>query len=112
MSTEDIKKAAVMAANQDTPVNVSFPSSWASVIAWLVGRVGAPAAMAITFAVYLGMNGDKCRTENHDLNQKVLEAFTARTVIESEHVSLLRTMQSTLAKIDEKLDRERRTSTP
>lgn len=100
-----------MAANLDTPTNVKI-ETMGGVIAWLVGRVGPTAALAIVLMVYFGWDRDKANQTNAALNNKILEAFTQRTVVETEHVSLLKAMQSTLAKIDEKLDREKRSLTP
>lgn len=92
-------------ANAQTPENVTVPKGIAGFVFWLVGQFGPTFAIFILVTIYFGYDRDRVYRDLQAQNAQVMIAFTARTTIEVEHVQLLKSMQSTLSRVDQTLDR-------
>lgn len=99
-------------ANAQTPTNVEVPKGLAGFVFWIVGQFGPTLAIFILVTIYFGYDRERVYRDLQQSNASVMTAFTARTTIEVEHVQLLRSMQSTLTRVDSALDRLAKATPP
>lgn len=95
MSTDPLTKAV----NQDTPANVEVPPGWAGLIVWLIGRVGPSVVIALGMAVACGYALREVYEDNAAIIKQMMSDNQARTVVDAQHVEVLRTMQGVLERI-------------
>lgn len=95
MSTDSLTAAA----NADTPQNVIVPPGWSGLIVWLIGRVGPSVVIALAIAVACGYALRQVYEDNGALIKQMMADNEARTVVDAQHVEVLRSMQTVLERI-------------
>jgi hypothetical protein len=95
MSTDSITAAA----NADTPQNVIVPPGIAGLIIWAVGRVGPSVVIALGMAIAFGWALREVYEDNAALIKQMMVDNEARTVMDTQHVEVLRSMQTVLERI-------------